>query len=55
MGYETLKNMIDFNREQEEIGRQEAENPTECPDCAWPLNANSMGNKDCPICGRIWR
>lgn len=55
MGYETLKNMIDYNREQEEIGKEEAENPTMCPDDWWPLNEDSDGNKSCPICGRIFR
>ena len=55
MGYETLKNMIDYNKEQEEIGKQEAMELTECPDHAWPLDVNSKGEKSCPIDGRIWR
>ena len=55
MGYETLQNIIDFNKEQEEIGKEEAMNPTECPDHAWPLDVNSKGEKSCPIDGRVWR
>ena len=55
MGFETLKNIIDFNKEQIRLDNEEAQNPTECPECAWPLNTNSMGNKACPICGMIWR
>jgi len=55
MSYETLKNIIDYNKEQAELGREEAMNPTECPDCAWPLVENSKGEKSCPFCGRIWR
>lgn len=55
MGFETLKNILDFNKEQEEIGKQEAMNPTECPDDAWPLNEDSEGHKSCPICERTWR
>ena len=55
MGFETLKNILDFNKEQEELDKQEAMYPTECPDCAWPLLENSKGQKTCPICERIWR
>jgi len=55
MGFETLKNIIDFNKQQEELGRQEEMNPTECPWDAWPLDINSKGAKSCPICGRVWR
>ena len=54
MGYETLKNIIDFNKEQEEIGKEEAMNPTECPWDGWTLNENSKGEKSCPICGRVF-
>ena len=54
MGYETLKNIIDFNKEQEELGKEEAMNPTECPWDAWTLNEDSQGNKSCPVCGRIF-
>lgn len=55
MGFETLKNIIEYNKEQEIIGRDEAMNPTECPYDEWPLNIDSQGNKSCPICGRVWR
>ena len=55
MGFETLRNIIESNREQARLDEQEAMNPTECPDCAWPLNEDSRGRKACPICGRIWR
>ena len=54
MGFETLKNIIESNREQAILDEQEAMNPTECPDCAWTLNEDSNGNKSCPVCGRIW-
>ncbi len=55
MGYETLKNIIEFNKEQIKIDDEIAQNPTECPDCVWELDTNSKGEKSCPICGRIWR
>jgi uncharacterized Zn finger protein (UPF0148 family) len=55
MSYETLKNMIDYNKEQEELGREEAMNPIECPLCGGALDENSDGEKSCPMCGRIWR
>ncbi len=55
MGFETLKNIIDFNKEQAEIDKEIAQNPIECPDDAWELDINSKGQRSCPICGRIWR
>ena len=55
MGFETLQNIIDYNKEQAILDEQEAMNPTECPDDAWPLQVNSKGEKSCEICGRIWR
>ncbi len=55
MSFETLLNIIKQNKEQVELDKQEAMNPTECPYDAWPLNENSKGEKSCPICGRIWR
>lgn len=55
MGFETLRNIIRENKEQAELDKQEAMNPTECPDCAWELDINTKGKKSCPICGRIWR
>jgi len=53
MGYETLKNMIAYNREQEELASQEE--LTECPYDIWPLDENESGQKSCSICGRIYR
>jgi len=47
--------MIDYNKEQEELGREEAMNPIECPLCGGALDENSDGEKSCPMCGRIWR
>jgi len=55
MGFETLKNIIEENRKQAELDKQEAMNPTECPECAWILDVNSKGQKSCPICLRVWR
>ena len=52
---EVLKNIILENKEQIELEKQEAMNPTECPDCDWTLKVNSKGEKSCEICGRIWR
>jgi uncharacterized Zn finger protein (UPF0148 family) len=53
MGYETLKNIIDFNKAQPSI-EAEALAKNECPDCAYPLKVNSRGQKACPICERIY-
>ena len=55
MGYETLKNIIEANKEQALLDEQEAMNPTTCENCAWELDINSKGERSCPICGRIWR
>lgn len=55
MVYETLKNIIEANKIQAEIDKEEAMNPTECPNCVWELSVNSKDEKSCPICGRIWR
>jgi len=55
MGFETLKNIIEYNKLQEELGKQEAIEPTECSEDAWPLNVNSKNERSCPICGRVWR
>ncbi len=54
MGFETLKNILEANRIQAEVDKQEAMNPTERPWDAWPLDENSKGEKSCPICGRIF-
>lgn len=49
MGFETLKNIIEANQ----VTKDEPQ--TECPDCAWPLNVNSTGEKSCPICEKVWK
>jgi len=56
MGFETLKNIIDFNKEQAELHQvdQELENDL-CPYCAWELDINSKGERSCPICERIYK
>jgi len=54
MGYEQLANMMEYNKEMEELGREEKMNPTECPICGGALNENSRGDKSCPMCARIW-
>jgi len=55
MGFETLKNIIDFNREQAVLHQvdEELENNM-CPYDAWPLKENEKGYRACEICGRIW-
>lgn len=56
MGFETLQNIIDFNREQAAAHPQDEDLENNlCPFDAWPLDENSKGKKSCPICGRIWR
>jgi len=55
MGVEILKNIIKENKKQVELDKQEAMNPTECPDCAWTLQENSKGEKSCSICRRVWK
>jgi hypothetical protein len=54
MGWETLKNIIEFNKAQKTVEEVALEN-NECPYDVWPLNVNSDGAKACPICGRIWK
>jgi hypothetical protein len=54
MGFETLKNILDFNKAQPSIVEQCLEN-NECPDCAWPLKVNSAGDKACPICEKVYK
>ncbi len=55
MGFEQLKNIIDSNKEELEKAREEEMNPKECPQCSWPLDVNSKGEKSCEICGWIGR
>ena len=51
MGFETLLNIIKENKEQEELAKQEEMDPTECPECGYPLDVNSKGRKSCIMCG----
>ena len=56
MGFETLKNIIDFNREQARLHPQDEDLENDiCPYDAWPLDVNEKGEKSCPICGRVWK
>lgn len=56
MGYEQLKNIIDLNREEEKRTKEEAMNPTVCPECSYSrLKINSRGLESCEICGWIGR
>ena len=54
MGYEQLANMMAYNKEMEELDREESMNPTECPLCGGGLDENSRGEKSCPIDAIIW-
>ena len=55
MGYETLQNIIDFNREQARLHPEDEDLENDlCPYDAWTLKTNSRGYKSCEICGRIW-
>ena len=53
MGYDQLKNMIDYNRTQKSVEEKALEN-NECPYDIWDLDINSRGEKSCPMCGRVW-
>lgn len=56
MGFETLQNIINFNREQAHLHQVDQELESNlCPYDAWNLDINERGEKSCPICGRIWR
>ena len=55
MGFETLKNIINFNREQARLHPQDEDLENDiCPYDAWNLDENEKGYKSCPICGRIF-
>ena len=56
MSFEQLKNIIDWNKENEANHQvdEDLEN-NQCPYDYWPLDMNSKGERSCPICGRIWR
>ena len=54
MGFEILKQIKEENQLYAEEEEEEQRNPTECPDCAWPFDINTNGDKSCSICGRVW-
>jgi rubrerythrin len=50
---EELKEILKFNRAQPSVEAYcLAKN--ECPECGWPLNVNAAGQKDCPICEKVY-
>lgn len=56
MGFETLKNIIEQNKERESnLNEDEDLTNSQCPYDYWPLDINSKGERSCPICGRVWR
>ena len=55
MGFETLKNIIEANKEQAILDEQETMYPVICPYCIWTLDINSKNEKSCKICGRIYK
>jgi len=55
MGFEQLKNIIDFNKEQAALHPiDEGLENNLCPYDDWTLDINSKSERSCPICGRIW-
>ncbi len=56
MGFETLKNIINYNKEQAALHQQDEDLENNlCPEDAWELDVNSKGERSCPICGRIYK
>ena len=53
MGFETFKNIIEFNKTQKDGDEEDIENDI-CPYCAWTLDVNEKGVKSCSICGRLY-
>lgn len=53
VGFEGLKAILDFNREQKSIEEDELEKNL-CPECDWKLKENDKGEKSCEMCGKIW-
>jgi hypothetical protein len=53
-GFEILLAIKEENRLQALADAEIERNPTDCPECDWPLSTNSRGNKACPMCGRLW-
>ena len=54
MGFETLKNIIEFNKAQKPADEEDVENNL-CPYCAWELDVNSKNERSCPMCERIYK
>jgi hypothetical protein len=55
MSFETLKNIIDLNKEREESLCEDEDLANNlCPYCDWNLDVNSKGKRSCPICGRLY-
>lgn len=54
MSFEQLKNIIEFNEEEESQTIDIDLENNLCPYDAWPLKTNSKGEKSCEVCGRIW-
>jgi uncharacterized Zn finger protein (UPF0148 family) len=54
MSLNNLKTIIEFNRAQPTIEAECLAN-NECPDCAWTLKVNSVGEKSCPICEKVYK
>lgn len=56
MGFETLKNILDWNKAEREAHPQDEDLENNiCPYCAWQLAENSEGQKSCEVCGRIYK
>ena len=53
VGFEGLKEMLDFNRSQKTIEEEDLDNK-QCPYCLVPLKENEQGKLACPICLRFW-
>ena len=54
MGFEILKNIIEFNKSQKTVEEEALEN-NECPYDGFALKTNSKGERSCEFCGRIYK
>ena len=54
MSFETLKNIIAFNKSQPSVEEEALEN-NECPYDGFALKTNSKGERSCEFCGRIYK
>ena len=54
MSFETLKNIIEFNKSQKTVEEEALEN-NECPYDGFSLKTNSKGERSCEFCGRIYK